>query len=112
MVQLIQLPERESKPRPLFFTRGELSEMLSVYSRRVISGEWRDYAIDHQDGLAMFSIFRHTLDRPLFAIVKAPNRSKLSAEYILMHGPEALARSASLSDILTTLEGRPRLVES
>src|SRR5579864_8316393 len=76
MVLLFQLPEREPMPRPLFFTRGELSEMLSVYSRRVISGEWRDYAIDHRDGLAMFSIFRHTLDRPLFAIVKAPSRAE------------------------------------
>jgi hypothetical protein len=112
MVQLFQLPERDPRPRPLFFTRGELSEMLSVYSRRVISGEWRDYAIDHKDGLAMFSIFRHTLDRPLFAIVKAPNRSDRRAEYILMHGPEPLARSTSLSEILTTLEGRPRLVET
>jgi len=112
MVQLFQLPERDPRPRPLFFTRGELSKMLSIYSRRVMSGEWRDYAIDHRDGLATFSIFRHTLDRPLFAIVKAPNRSDRRAEYILMHGLEPLARSTSLSEVLTTLEGRPRLVET
>ena len=112
MVQLFQLPERDPHPRPLFFTRGELSEMLSVYSRRVMSGEWRDYAIDHRDGLATFSIFRHTLDRPLFAIVKAPGSGDPRSEYILMQGPERLARSASLAEILTALEGRPRLVES
>lgn len=112
MVQLIQLPERDPQPRPLFFTRGELSEMLSIYSRRVISGEWRDYAIDHRDGLATFSIFRHTQDRPLFSIVKAPAHADRRTEYILMHGAERLARSPSLSEILTALEGRPRLVET
>lgn len=112
MVQLLQLPERDPRPRSLFFTRGELSEMLSVYSRRVISGEWRDYAIDHRDGLAMFSIFRHTLDRPLFAIVKAPAPVGRPAEYILMQGAERLARSGTLAEILATLEGRPRLVET
>lgn len=111
MVQLFQLPERNPRPRPLYFTRAELSEMLSVYSRRVMSGEWRDYAIDHGDGLAMFSIFRHTQDRPLFAIVKAPARADRQPEYVLLQGAERLARSTSLADILTTLEGRPRLVE-
>ena len=86
--------------------------MLSVYSRRVMSGEWRDYAIDHRDGLAMFSIFRHSQDRPLFAIVKAPAKAELDQEYALFCGPERLACSSSLSDILAALEGRPRLVES
>jgi hypothetical protein len=47
--------------------------MLSVYSRRVIDGEWRDYAIDSRDGKAIFSIFRHSFAQPLFAIVKQPD---------------------------------------
>jgi len=111
MVQLFQLPEPQTRSRPLFFTRGELSEMLSVYSRRVISGEWRDYAIDHREGLAMFSIFRHSQDSPLFAIVKAPARADHRPEYSLFRGPERLASSASLAEILMALEGRPRLVE-
>jgi len=112
MVQLYQLPVRNGGPRMLYFTRQELSEMLSVYSRRVMTGEWRDYAIDHREGLAMFSIFRHTRDRPLFAIVKAPARADRPQEYALFCGPERLARSDSLADILTALEGRPRLVET
>lgn len=112
MVQLYQLPARNGRQRPLYFTRRELSEMLSVYSRRVMSGEWRDYAIDHRDGLAMFSVFRHSHDRPLFAIVKAPARADEPQEYALFCGPERLAMSTSLSEVLTTLEGRPRLVES
>ena len=30
-----------------FFSRSELGQLLSLYSRRVVNGEWRDYAIDH-----------------------------------------------------------------
>ena len=114
MVQLYQLPVRNGGPRQLYFTRRELSEMLSVYSRRVMSGEWRDYAIDHREGLATFSIFRHTHDRPLFAIVKAPApaREDRPQEYTLFSGPERLVRSNSLAEILAALEARPRLVVS
>ncbi|MEM7563519.1 MAG: DUF2794 domain-containing protein, partial [Pseudomonadota bacterium] len=32
---------------------------LQLYSTRVARGEWRDYAIDHSAGVAIFSIFRH-----------------------------------------------------
>ena len=43
-----------------------------LYSMRVASGEWRDYAIDFRPGMAIFSIFRHTAEQPLFAIAKVP----------------------------------------
>ena len=117
MVELYQLPFRDGPtfndgrgPQP-YFTRRELSEMLSVYSRRVISGEWRDYAIDQRDGRATFSIFRHAQARPLFTIQKSPTPGDRLGEYALFRGPERLAQSTSLSTILVALEGRPRLVE-
>jgi hypothetical protein len=48
-----------------FFTRAELNLLLSLYSRHVMSGEWRDYAIDRQDDMAVFSIFRRTFEGAL-----------------------------------------------
>ncbi len=30
-----------------------------------MAGDWRDYAIDHGDGMVVFSIFRHSFDRVL-----------------------------------------------
>ena len=52
------------------FERSELSKILSVYSRRVVEGIWRDYAIDQMPGRAVFSIFRNSREAPLFVIVK------------------------------------------
>ncbi len=83
--------------------------MLSVYSRRVADGEWRDYAIDNRDGVAIFSIFRRSQERPLFAIVKQPASN--AAEYALFAGPERLGSNPSLSHVLAALESRPRLVQ-
>ncbi len=84
--------------------------MLSVYSRRVADGEWRDYAIDNRDGVAVFSIFRRTYEPPLFAIVKQPARPD-SAQYALFSGPARLESRQSLPDLLSILEARLRLVQ-
>jgi hypothetical protein len=93
------------------FTRAELSQMLSIYSRRVADGEWRDYAIDNRDGMAVFSIFRHSFEPPLFAIVKRPAAAETLAEYALFSGPERLDSNRSLASLLTALQSRPRLVQ-
>jgi len=55
---------------PVNFRRAELGRILNLYSQRVASGEWRDYAIDQMQGQAVFSIFRHALERPLYTITK------------------------------------------
>jgi hypothetical protein len=94
---------------PAAFTRAELSQMLSVYARHVADGDWRDYAIDNRDGVAIFSIFRRSFESPLFAIVKHPADD--AAEYELFAGPEHLDSNNSLSDLLATLESRPRLIQ-
>src|SRR5260370_39370663 len=57
--------------RTLYFTRSELNQLLGVYSRNVARGIWRDYAIDHRDGLALFSVFRHTHESAAYTIVKS-----------------------------------------
>src|SRR5271165_2841746 len=49
-----------TKHRTVYFTRFELNQLLGLYSRHVARGVWRDYAIDHRDGMAQFSVFRHT----------------------------------------------------
>lgn len=104
-------PRTETPPMSasVGFSRAELSQLLSVYSRRVISGEWRDYAIDRADDLAMFSIFKNTRLQPLFSIVKRGGEDA-RVEFALFSGPELLERGPSLPEILTALESRPHLV--
>jgi hypothetical protein len=74
--------------RNIFFSRPELNRLLSLYSRQVARGEWRDYAIDQRDGAALFSVFRHTQEAAL--------------------GRQVLATGSSLGEVLTTLQRRLR----
>jgi hypothetical protein len=110
MATLHPFEPRHRHVTPAAFTRSELSQMLSVYSRRVMDGEWRDYAIDSRDGKAIFSIFRHSFAQPLFAIVKQPDDD--SGEYALFAGPERLEARHTLPDLLAAFEARPRLIPS
>ena len=84
---------------PTFFSRQELQQLLSLYAQQVANGEWRDYAIDQQPGLVVFSVFRHAAEQPLYAIAKHGQGS----EYIVYSGPQRLKRTASLRDALAVL---------
>lgn len=65
-----------SKPRFIYLTRTELSAILNVYGKLVAAGEWHDYAIDHLEDFAVFSIFRRASDMPLYRIIKDPTLAR------------------------------------
>lgn len=99
------------KPRRIAFSREELRQLLDMYSRRVAAGEWRDYAIDHGPDRAIFSVFRHTADIPLYKITKTVNRGAGPRYgYTLLRGGEKLRHSASLAAVVAEVNRRPRLV--
>ncbi len=92
------------------FSREELRQLFAVYSRRVATGEWRDYAIDHGPERAVFSIFRHTAEHPLYAVAKlAPGCGK-RGRYLLSRGPEKIKQGATLAEVVAEFDRRPRLV--
>lgn len=100
---------RKSKNR-VFFDRYELRRLLEVYSRRVMSGEWRDYAIDQRGGTAVFSVFRHSFDSPLFAIAKRSDGKRCA--YQVFSGPRKLKQSATIEDALSVFDRQLRPVPS
>ena len=108
MTELVRLADRK-RPRQVYFSRPELMQLLALYSRQVAAGEWRDYAIDHKAGMAIFSVFRHSFDRPLFSIAKSSDNQR-PAGYAVFSGPRRLKAGGSLLDVLAVLEGRPKLV--
>jgi hypothetical protein len=110
MSRIYSLEEHRKKNAPTFFDRRELNMLLSLYSRRVMNGEWRDYAIDQKAGMAMFSVFRHSHDRPLYSITKKPERAGRGIEYAIFSGRERLARAKCLSEVLGIFEQRLKLV--
>jgi len=100
MPRIISLAQYRQPPKRVFFSRRELNLLLSLYSRRVMNGEWRDYAIDHDNGMAVFSVFRHSYDRPIHAIAKRPGRRGTPPYFVLLSGQRAVKRSDSLDELL------------
>ena len=54
----------------IFFSKLELTSILNLYSKQVSKGYWRDYALDSKIDNAIFSIYRHSQDKPMFQIIK------------------------------------------
>ena len=109
MTKVYRLAEARRQPRQIFFDRKELNQLLSLYSRRVASGEWRDYAIDQRGGSAVFSVFRHSQDAPLFRIAKRSGPGP-RGRYVVSSGQETLKQAATMSEALSIFRGNLRLV--
>src|SRR5512139_1335484 len=56
----------------VFFERRELDQLMRLYGRMVAAGEWRDYGIAGLSDCAVFSIFRHAAEAPLYRVEKRP----------------------------------------
>jgi hypothetical protein len=111
MANLISIRGPRPAPRRIFFNREELNRLLTMYSRRVMSGEWRDYAIDHDGRRAVFSVFRHTAERPAFSITKAVG-AKGRVDFILAAGPHRLKQARTVDEVIAVLDRQLRLVWS
>ena len=107
---VLALGDYRAKHRTVYFTRSELNQLLGLYSRHVARGVWRDYAIDHRDGIALFSVFRHTHEAPAYCIVKSAPASARPPEFIVQTGRQRLRVAANLADALEFFRVRLSLV--
>ncbi|HEX3673546.1 MAG TPA: DUF2794 domain-containing protein [Rhizomicrobium sp.] len=83
------------------FDRRELNQILTIYGRMVAAGEWRDYAIDFLDDVALFSIFRRTSEMPLFRVEKRPKLRARQGQYAVIASPgHILRRGHELENVL------------
>jgi hypothetical protein len=83
------------------FDRLELNRILTIYGRMVAAGEWRDYALDFLDDVAVFSIFRRAAEVPLFRIEKRPRlRAKQGQYSVVAAGGIILKRGHELAQVL------------
>ena len=93
---------REARIR---FDRSELKRILTTYGRMVMAGEWRDYAIDFRDEVAVFSVFRRTSEMPLYSIEKRPKLKDRQGQYsVVAAGGQVLKRGHDLSTVLRVLD--------
>jgi hypothetical protein len=103
MATVFRLSDYRRRQKSVFFTRPELNQLLSLYSRQVARGEWRDYAIDHREGVAVFSVFRHTQESALYSVVKTAPGTSRHGDFVLLAGRQRLTTGKSLAELLAAL---------
>jgi hypothetical protein len=87
------------------FDRIELNRILTVYGRMVAAGEWRDYALDFLDEVAVFSIFRRSSEMPLFRVEKRPKQRGRQGQYaVIAAGGLVLKRGHDLAQVLKVFD--------
>jgi len=112
---LIPLHEarRDRQDRPVTFDRRELDQILRIYGRMVAANEWRDYAIDHLQDRAVFSVFRRTSEVPLYQIVKNPKLARKQGAYsVVAANGLILKRGHDLARVLNVFDSSLKLVEA
>ncbi|MDA8687486.1 DUF2794 domain-containing protein [bacterium] len=91
--------------KTIFFSKLELTSILSLYSKQVSRGFWKDYALDTQNGTAIFSIFRHTHDKPIYQIIKKRLKGlKNTNEFYISNDLGMISKSTDLLTILNKFE--------
>ena len=92
-------------PKQISFDRKELNVILATYGYGVSAGQWRDYAIDHLKDAAIFSIFRHTSEMPLYRIEKRPKLARKQGAFCLTTtSGQILKRGHELAQVLKPLK--------
>ena len=89
----------------LFFSKIELTSILNLYSKQVSKGAWKDYALDSKIDNAIFSIYRHAQDKPMYQIIKKSIigfRNKPT--FYIKKGEEIISKSSNLNIILSNFE--------
>lgn len=87
------------------FQRAELSVILGLYGRMVAAGFWRDYGISMLREVAVFAVFRHAAEHPLYRIEKRPRLAGRQGQYaVLAMDGRVLKRGSDLAQVLSVLE--------
>ena len=107
MIHSADIAPFPSLPDTVAFHRSELSAILGLYGRMVAAGLWRDYGISMLRDAAIFAVFRHSAEQPLYRIEKRPRLAGRQGQYavIAMDG-RILKRGADLRAVLRVLEAK------
>ena len=76
-----------------------------LFFSQVSKGHWRDYALDSKIDNAIFSIYRHSQDKPMYQIIKNSQKGfRNKPSFYIKKGEEVINKSKSLFTILSNFE--------
>ena len=89
----------------VFFSKKELSLILNLYSKQVSKGFWKDYALDNQTENAIFSVYKHSHDKPMYQIIKnSQKKFRNNPSFYIKKGEEIIGKNKNLFTILSNFE--------
>ena len=89
----------------VFFSKKELSSILNLYSKQVSKGFWKDYALDSQGENAIFSVYKHSHDKPMYRIIKSSHKGfRKKSNFYIKKDEEIISKSSDLYIILSKFE--------
>ena len=87
------------------FSKIELTSILNLYSKQVSRGIWKDYALDSQFDNAVFSVYKHTQDKPMYQIIKNSLKGfRNKPIFFIKKDGEIISKSNDLIIILSNFE--------
>ena len=106
MAHVTPLKKNSRKPN-IAFHRSEMSVILDVYGRLVMSGQAKDYAIGAHKDQAVFAIFKRHAENPNWTIIKTPSLARMQGAYAVLGAQgQILKRGRELKQVLSVFETR------
>ena len=88
----------------LYFSKYELSMILSCYAMGVSRGNWMDYSINFDNNEASFLIYKHTFAFPEYLLVKYRNKKKNQFFYKLIVGKKNNKDKENIEELISILK--------
>ena len=89
----------------IFFSKKELTSILNLYSKQVSKGYWKDYALDSHIDNVIFSVYKHSQEKPIYQIIKNSQKGfRNQANFFIKKDKEIISKSKDLFTILSNFE--------
>ena len=89
----------------IFFSKIELTSILNLYSKQVSKGYWKDYAFDSKIDNAVFSVYKHSHDKPMYQIIKNSHKGfRNKPIFLIKKDEQIISKSNSLQIIISNFE--------
>ena len=102
---ILELLLRTIVKNSFFFSKYELTSILNLYSKQVSKWFWKDYALDSSVNTAIFSIYKHSQDKPIYQIIKKSIKGfRNMPDFSITKDNEIINKSSEISVILSKFE--------
>ena len=94
-----------SDKNTMFFSKLEFTLILNLYRKQVSLGSWRDYAIDSKSDIVVFSIYRHTHDKPMYQFFKISKKGyRNNPDFFIKDSNKIIFKGKIIEQMLSKFE--------